>query len=98
MNYQENQSTIFCNILDTCIRDHSCIFTVFTDSVNDERSLFKIADYYITTRAKENVQRTCFAELYNAKCISGVDIPVGLVVLWMILNTCPGARNDIKSF
>lgn len=62
-------------ILDT-YSEHSCSFTVLTDPVRDERSLFKVADYYITTRAKENVQRMCFAELYDAKCISGVDIPV----------------------
>jgi virginiamycin A acetyltransferase len=56
--------------------EHSSIFTVLTDPVQDERSLFRVTDYYITTRAKGNVQRMCFAELYKTKCISGVDIPV----------------------
>jgi virginiamycin A acetyltransferase len=72
--FEDNKAKIR-NILDT-YSEHSCIFTVFTDNVKDERSLFTIADYYITTRAKENVQRMCFAELYKTKCISGVDIPV----------------------
>ena len=71
---EENKSKIR-NILDA-YPEHSSIFTVWTDHVQDERSLFKVADYYITTRAKENMQRMCFAALYNEKCISGVDIPV----------------------
>jgi virginiamycin A acetyltransferase len=71
---EENEAKIR-TVLDT-YSEHSCIFTVLTDHVRDERSLFKTADYYISTRAKENVQRMCFAELYSAKCISGVDIPV----------------------
>ena len=54
----------------------NCFFNVYTEKVEDERSLFKTADYYITTRAKENVQRMCFADSCNTKYISGVDIPV----------------------
>jgi virginiamycin A acetyltransferase len=72
--FEDNKAKIR-HILDT-YSEHSCIFTVFTDNVKDERSLFKIANYYITTRAKENMQRMCFSEWYNTKCISGVDIPV----------------------
>lgn len=57
-------------------REHSCFITIITEKLQDERSLFKAADYYITTRAKENVRRMCLAELCNAECISGVDLPV----------------------
>ena len=56
--------------------DCDFLVNIFSEKVEDERSLFKTADYYITTRTKENVQRTCFADLCNTKCISGVDIPV----------------------
>lgn len=49
---------------------------IFDKPLEDERSLFKIADYYISTRAKENVSRMCFAQLFDVKCISGVDIPL----------------------
>jgi virginiamycin A acetyltransferase len=70
----ENKSKIN-NILK---KYHDCkyLINLLTERVEDERSLFKIADYYITTRAKENVQRMCFAGLYDAKCISGVDLPI----------------------
>ena len=71
----DNHEAIIRSILDA-YSEHRCILTVLTDTVNDERSLFKIADYYITTRAKENVQRMGYAALYNTQCISGVDIPV----------------------
>jgi virginiamycin A acetyltransferase len=57
-------------------KDSNCLINIFTEKVDDERSLFKAVDYYITTRVKENVQRMCSAALYNVKCISGVDIPV----------------------
>jgi virginiamycin A acetyltransferase len=69
-----NKSKIH-NILEK-YKDCNYLINVFTEKVEDERSLFKTADYYITTRARENVQRMCFAGLCNAKCISGVDIPV----------------------
>lgn len=42
----------------------------------NEKSLFGIADYYITTRAAETVRRTCYADEYNVKIVSGVDSPV----------------------
>jgi virginiamycin A acetyltransferase len=69
-----NKSKIH-NILEK-FADCNYSINIFSEKVEDERSLFKSADFYITTRAKENVQRMCFANLYNTKCISGVDIPV----------------------
>lgn len=71
---EENKSKIY-KIL---AKYPSCNYfiNIYTEKAEDERSLFKIADYYISTRAKENVQRMCYAELYSVKCISGVDIPV----------------------
>jgi virginiamycin A acetyltransferase len=73
-NLTENKSKIH-NILEK-YSDYHCCINIYAEKVEDERSLFKMADYYITTRAKENVQRMCFADLYNVECISGVDIPV----------------------
>jgi virginiamycin A acetyltransferase len=57
-------------------RDCKYLINIITEKVEDERLLFKMADYYVTTRVKENVQRMCFADLFNVRCISGVDIPV----------------------
>jgi virginiamycin A acetyltransferase len=71
---EENRSKIL-GILEKC-PDCDISINIYAGKVDDERSLFKSADCYITTRAKENVQRMCFAGLYNVKCISGVDIPV----------------------
>jgi virginiamycin A acetyltransferase len=49
---------------------------LLVDHLADERPLFQLSDYYITTRAKETVQRTCYADMYNVKVISGVDKPI----------------------
>jgi virginiamycin A acetyltransferase len=56
--------------------DCNYFINIFTEKAEDERSLLDTADYYITTRAKENIQRMCFAKLCNTECISGVDLPV----------------------
>jgi virginiamycin A acetyltransferase len=70
----ENRSKIH-----TLLKKHSNAdshISIYDDKVEDERALFKISDYYITTRAKENIQRMCFAVLFNVECLSGVDIPL----------------------
>ncbi|MEG6520888.1 CatB-related O-acetyltransferase [Desulfotomaculum sp. 1211_IL3151] len=46
------------------------------DNLPDERPLFQISDYYITTRAQETVRRTCYADMYGVKVVSGVDKPI----------------------
>mgnify|MGYP000906029640 CR=1 FL=1 len=46
------------------------------DQELDERSLFNIADFYITSRAQATVTRTCLADKYNVKICSGVDDPI----------------------
>jgi virginiamycin A acetyltransferase len=56
-------------------KDHSTI-KLLIDHLPDERPLFQISDYYITNRAKETVQRTCYADMYQVEVISGVDKPV----------------------
>jgi len=71
---EENKSKI-AHILDQ-YSDHKHKVRLYTEKLDDERSLFGLVDGYITTRAKENIQRMCFAELYDVKCVSGVDIPV----------------------
>lgn len=42
----------------------------------DERRLFNIADFYITSRAQASIKRTCLADEFNVKMCSGVDDPV----------------------
>ncbi len=42
----------------------------------NEKPLFKISDFYITSRAKETVLRTCYADEFGVKILSGVDRPV----------------------
>lgn len=39
----------------------------------DERILFQGADYYITTRSRETVRRTCLADLWGVKVLYGTD-------------------------
>lgn len=42
----------------------------------DEHILFQSADYYITTRSRETVHRTCLADLYQTKILYGTDEPL----------------------
>lgn len=46
------------------------------DNLIDERPLFKMADYFVTNRDGKNVLRTCYADLFHVKTLSGVDDPV----------------------
>jgi virginiamycin A acetyltransferase len=46
------------------------------ENLIDEQPLFKMANYYITNRDEKNVLRTCYADMFNVKTISGVDDPV----------------------
>jgi virginiamycin A acetyltransferase len=50
-----------------------CKLNVCIDDINKGRSLFKAVDYYITSRAKETVLYSEYADEFNVKIISGVD-------------------------
>lgn len=54
---------------------NSCV-TLQTGVTIDERILFQGADYYITTRSRETVHRTCLADQYGVKVLYGTDWPV----------------------
>lgn len=73
-NQGENKSKIY-NVLEKYSGSNR-IVNIYGERTEDEKSLFKAVDYYVSTREKDNLQRMCFADLYNVKCISGVDIPV----------------------
>lgn len=49
---------------------------VLCDKVYDERLLFMQADYYITSRNMNTIQRTTYADEFSVKVLSGVDIPI----------------------
>lgn len=49
---------------------------VVNDTVEDERSLFKNIDYFITTRSLDTIKYAEYADEFNVKILSGVDIPV----------------------
>lgn len=50
----------------------SCV-TLQTGVTIDKRVLFQGVDYYVATRAKETVYRTCLADRYGAKILYGTD-------------------------
>jgi virginiamycin A acetyltransferase len=50
-----------------------CKLNICIDDINKSRSLFKAINYYITSRAKETVLYTGYADEFNVKIISGVD-------------------------
>lgn len=42
----------------------------------DERVLFSVVDYFVTTRSERLVYRSCLSDIYNVKILYGTDIPV----------------------
>ncbi|WP_242663025.1 hypothetical protein [Clostridium acetobutylicum] len=42
----------------------------------DEKSLFRNVDYFITTRSTSTMQYIDCADEFNVKLISGVDVPI----------------------
>lgn len=53
--------------------DRDSYVSLQTGVTLDERLLFQCADYYVTTRNRHTVARTCFADLYGAKILYGTD-------------------------
>lgn len=53
-----------------------CFVTLQTGITLDERLLFQGADYYVTTRSRETVRRTCLADLWGVRVLYGTDDPV----------------------
>ncbi len=53
--------------------DRDSYVTLQTGTTLDERLLFQCADYYVTTRSRPTVARTCLADLYQAKILYGTD-------------------------
>jgi virginiamycin A acetyltransferase len=67
-------------IIERLLKKYNCEnndnIVLHIDNLPNEKPLFKIADYYITTRAKETVLRTCYADAFGVKVLSGVDRPI----------------------
>ena len=57
-------------------QERDCDVTLQTGETLDEHILFQHADYYITTRSRETIFRTCLADLYHTKILYGTDEPI----------------------
>lgn len=53
-----------------------CFVTFHSGETLDERILFQGADYYVTTRSRDTVYRTCLADRYGVRILYGTDTPV----------------------
>lgn len=56
--------------------DRDCDVILQTGEDIDEHILFQYADFYVTTRSRETVYRTCLADLYQTKILFGTDEPI----------------------
>lgn len=56
--------------------DRDSYVTLQTGRDLDERMLFQMADYFVTTRCRQTVHRTCLADLYDTKLLYGTDEPI----------------------
>lgn len=59
-------------ILEEYEQRDSCV-TLHSGTTLDERILFQGADYYVTTRSRETIYRTCLADRYGTKVLYGTD-------------------------
>lgn len=57
-------------------RERDCDVVLQTGETWDEHILFQLADYFITTRSRETVYRTCLADLYHVQILYGTDEPL----------------------
>lgn len=53
-----------------------CLVTLQTEQVQDIRTLFKSVDYCVTTRERNTILYSGYADLFNTKILSGVDTPI----------------------
>lgn len=53
-----------------------CDVILQTGQTLEERALLQAADYFVTTRSRETVFRTCLADLFQTKILYGTDEPV----------------------
>lgn len=53
-----------------------CDVILQTGQTLEERALFQAADYFVTTRSRETVFRTCLADLFQTKILYGTDEPI----------------------
>lgn len=53
-----------------------CYVTMQTGTDIDEHVLFTYADYFVTTRDRETIRRTCLCDLHGTKILYGTDEPI----------------------
>lgn len=71
----EQQIDILNRIVSRYFSGNGDIF-VHIENLKDERAIFSVADYFITTRSLDTVRWTCYADLCGVKVLSGVDQPI----------------------
>jgi len=76
---EENSSQKNVRAIETILEkyaDRDSYVTLQTGLTLDENMLFQAADYFVTTRSRQTVRRTCLADRYNVKLLYGTDEPV----------------------
>lgn len=53
-----------------------CYVTLQAGVTIEEPVLFQGADYFVTTRCRQTVRRTCLADLYGVQVLYGTDEPL----------------------
>ena len=78
---KEHSSKKNVQAIEEILREYShrdSYVTLQTGDDVDEHMLFQLADYYVTTRGRKTVRRTCLADLYGVKILYGTDEPIFL--------------------
>ncbi len=56
--------------------DRDCYVTLQAGTTLDERALMRDASYFVTTRSRPTVYRTCLADSFQTKILYGTDKPI----------------------
>jgi virginiamycin A acetyltransferase len=56
--------------------DSDATVVLQTEPVDDERILFAMCDYYVSTRAYKTIERSCYCDRLGVSIIPGADYPI----------------------
>lgn len=76
---EQDSTSEYLKILDSILQryaERDCDVILQTGETWDEHILFQHVDYFITTRCRETVFRTCLADLHQTKILYGTDEPL----------------------
>ena len=76
--FKDGNETDYLEMIEKVLEntDAKCRIYLHFDSQINEEAIFNYVDYFITNRSAQTIRYSCYADKFNVKIISGVDIPI----------------------